>query len=468
MEAVTTESQTATCEQAALQKTESPRELYGKLLRLALPIMAGNFVHTLYNLADTWFLGKLSREAVAAPSIAFNIIMLLVVFGGSFSMAGTTLMAQAKGKGDPEKVDYYLGQMTALVMLSGFLLMILGLVLAVPLLNLLRVPAEVYEPTLVYMRIMMLEIPFMFISFSLAGALQAIGNSLTPFKIQLLTVGLNIVLDPLFIFGLGPIPAMGVAGAAWATLLSRVVSAAIAVWMLTSGHYGIRLKRVNLSLRKESVLLLAKIGLPSSFGQAISTLGFTVMQGAVNSFGTAVIAAFGVGNRLIGLFNMPAMGFSQATATLVGQSLGAKNKARAKQVVNQSLLTILVFISIAMTLTFFFGASLVRFFVDDPETIAHGVMQFRIVSVSVVFFALFNVLNGAFQGGGDTIPVMANNIFRLWGLRVPLLYLMAFGLGWGPVGIWWSMFWSNLVVTLVAYLLYRTDRWAHKINPETL
>jgi len=277
-------------------------------------------------------------------------------------------------------------------------------------------------------------------------------------------VVLNIALDPVLIFGLGPFPAIGVAGAAVATIFSRAVSAAISAYILISGKRGLRLHARHLPLKKESALLFVRIGLPSSFGQAVSTLGFTVMQGAVNAFGTAVIAAFGVGNRIIGLFNMPAMGFSQATATLVGQSLGAKDKEKAKLVVHQSLLTIFAFISVAMTLTFFFGASFTRFFVDDPEVIAHGVMQFRIVSVSVVFFALFNVLNGAFYGGGDTVPVMANNIFRLWGLRVPLLYLMAFTLGWGPVGIWWSMFASNMGVTAIAWFLYRSERWARSVG----
>jgi putative MATE family efflux protein len=452
---------------------ESPKALYKRLLRLALPIMAGQFVHTLYNIADSYFLGKLGKEALAAPSIAFNILMLLMVLGSGFSMAGTTLMAQAKGKaakdpGERGKVDFYLGQMAALTLYASLALMFAGILFAEPLLALLRVPADVYEPTLIYMRIMMFEIPLMFMSFILASALQAVGNSVTPFKIQLVTVTLNIALDPLLIFGLGFIPSMGVAGAAVATVISRAVAAAISLTLLISGRFGVRLQLRHMALKKESVLLLTRIGLPSSFGQAISTLGFTVMQGAVNAFGTAVIAAFGIGTRIIGLFNMPAMGFSQATATLVGQCLGAKDSVKAKLVVHQSLLTILAFISVAMSLTFFFGASFTRFFVDDPEVIAHGVMQFRIVSLSVVFFALFNVLNGAFQGGGDTVPVMANNIIRLWVLRVPLLYIMAFGLGWGPNGIWWSMFVSNLGVTAIAYALYKTDRWTRKINPDTL
>ncbi|HOX91762.1 MAG TPA: MATE family efflux transporter, partial [Spirochaetales bacterium] len=316
------------------------KALYRRLIKLALPIMAGNFLHTLYNMADTYFLGKLGKEAVSAPSIAFNIVMLLTVLGSSFGSAGMTLMAQAKGKGEHDKVNFYLGQTAGLTMSLGIILMIIGFSFSAPLLSLLKVPSDVYGPTYTYMRICMAEIPLMFISFTLSAALQAVGDSITPFKIQLVTVILNVVLDPILIFGLGPIPAMGVAGAAIATVASRAVAAGIALYILFSGKRGPKLTFASMKLQREPVLLLAKVGLPSSFGQALSTLGFTVMQGAVNAFGSAVIAAFGIGNRIIGLFNMPAMGFSQATATLVGQSLGAKDVPRAKLVVRQSLITI--------------------------------------------------------------------------------------------------------------------------------
>lgn len=426
--------------------------------------MAGNFVHTLYNLADTFFIGKLGKEAVGAPSIAFNIVMLLTVLGSSFGAAGMTLMSQSRGRGEQEKVNYYLGQTAGLTIISGFILMIVGIIFSKPLLSLLRVPPEVYDYTYTYMSICMAEIPFMFISFTFSAALQAIGDGVTPFKVQLITVVLNVILDPILIFGIGPIPAMGVAGAAIATVVSRAVSAMVALYILFSGKKEVRLSFSSMRLERKSVFLLFKIGLPSSVGQALSTLGFTVMQGAVNSFGPAVIAAFGVGNRIIGMFNMPAMGFSQATASLVGQSLGEKNIPKAKLVVRQSLITIGIFISIFMSLTFFFGAELVQFFVNDPEVMSHGFHQFRIVSISVVFFAFFNVLNGAFQGGGDTMPIMVNNILRLWGFRVPSLYLLSFVFGIGPLGIWWSMFISNMASTTIVWILYKTGRWAHKVN----
>jgi Na+-driven multidrug efflux pump len=193
-----------------------------------------------------------------------------------------------------------------------------------------------------------------------------------------------------------------------------------------------------------------------------------VLQGVVNTFGTAVVAAFGVGNRIIGLFNMPALGFSQATTSLVGQQLGAKRKDRAVTVVKQSVVTVTVFIVVGMTLTFFFGSSFVRFFIDDPEVIQHGATMFRVISMSVVLFAMFTVAVGAFQGGGDTKPVMYLNIGRLWGLRLPVAYLLAIVLHMGPNGIWWAMFVSNLVTAVVGFAILKRGRWLHKINPDTL
>jgi putative MATE family efflux protein len=441
----------------------TPRERYTRLIGLALPIMAGSFAHTLYNVVDTWFLGKLGKEAVAAPTIAFNIVMLLTVLGSSFGSAAMTLIAQSRGAGDDAKANRVLGQAATIMLGSGILLMAVGFACTEPLLYLLQVPPDVYAPTLEYMRICMAEIPLMFVAFLFSGAAQASGDAVTPLKLQLIAVALNVALDPLLIFGFGPVPAMGVAGAAVATVASRAVSAAASMRLLCKGTNGLKLSLSRMRLDRDTAVRLAKIGLPSSLGQALSTLGFTVMQGAVNAFGAAVIAAFGVGNKIIGLFNMPAMGFSQATAALVGRSLGAGDVEGAKLTVRQSLLTIFAFIGVAMTFTFFFGAELTRFFVDDAEVIAHGVTQFRIVSISVVFFALFNVLTGAFQGGGDTVPIMATNIVRLWVLRVPSLYALAFAFGMGPDGIWWSMVISNLGVTAIAYAVYRGGRWARRI-----
>ena len=430
--------------------------------------MMGNFFQMLYNLADSFFLGKIGKEALSAPSISMNLIFFMIIFAFGFSNAGTTLISQSKGKGDREKMDFYLGQMTTLILIIAVLISVLGITFTDRLLVLMQVPEDTFDYTSSYLRIIFSGIPFMFMSFVLRSSLQGIGNSVTPLIVQSVTVVLNIILDPILIFGLGPVPSMTVKGAAYATVFSRIVASVIGITILVRGRRGIKLKLKNMIPEGKAVKLLLKIGIPSSVGQGISALGFTVLQGVVNSLGSSVIAAFGVGNRIIGLFNMPAMGISQATAVLVGQRIGAKDHSGAWRVVKHSFLTVFVFISLGMSLTFFKGSSVVKFFVNDPEVIKHGVMLFKIVSPSVVFFALFTISTGVLQGAGDTKPVMIFNIIRLWGIRVPVVYLLVAFTSLGAVSIWIGMFASNLIISIAGFVLLSKGRWLYKINPDDI
>lgn len=449
-------------------QSESQQVTLKPLLVLAVPIMLGNFLQMLFNIIDAYFLGKLGKEALAAPSISFTIVIFLIVFGFGLSMAGTTLISQAKGKGDQEKVDFYLGQTTTVLLVVSILISVLGIVFAPPLLRLMQVPDAAFPYTLRYLRIVLFGLPFMFMAFVLQSCLQGIGDSMTPLVLQAITVGLNVGLDPLLIFGVGPFPRMEVTGAAVGTVISRGIGSAIALAVFIRGRRGMKLTLSNMIPKKESMKLLLKIGIPTSLGQGISALGFTVLQGVVNSLGTAVIAAFGVGNRIIGLFNMPAMGISRAAGVLVGQNLGAKNRDGAMKAARLSLITILVFIVPSMTFTFFFGNHFVRFFIDDPEVIAYGVSMFRLISPAVVFFALFTVFMGAFQGGGDTKPIMVLNILRLWGFRVPLAYALSILLGIGPSGIWIAMVFSNVTTAIIGFFLFQSKRWMEKLNPDMI
>ncbi len=443
-------------------------KLLKTLTTLALPIMATNLLHMLYNLADTYFLGKLGPEAISAPSVSFSIVFFMIIFGSGFSMAGTTLISQAKGKGDEERINFYVSQVFLMLSILSVIIMAAGILGADYLLIAMQVPRDILPTVATYLRIIFIGMPLMFMSFVLRATLQGVGDSVTPMKIQIITVIVNVILDPILIFGLGPVPALGVAGAAIATIIARGVSMVMVLRILITGKRGIKLERKYLKPDPTAWRLIIKIGLPSSVGGGISALGFTVMQGLVNTYGAAVIAAFGVGNRIIGLFNMPAQGISQATAVLVGQCLGRKDHKAAEQTVSYGILTILLFVVSGMVVTFFYGNSVTRFFIDDPEVISYGAQLFRVVSLSVVFFCLFTVINGAFQGGGDTKPIMVFNILRLWGLRIPLALLLTQVFEMGPVGIWWAMCISNILVAAGNYMLYRTGRWKYRLNPEQI
>ena len=156
---------------------------------------------------------------------------------------------------------------------------------------------------------------------------------------------------------------------------------------------------------------------------------------------------------------MPAQGISQGTAILVGKKLGEHKNGEAASIAKRGLLICGIFISIGMGLVMIYGKYVIMFFVNDPEVIAHGVQMFRITSASVVFFALYTVVMGVFQGGGMTRPIMVMNIVRLWGLRVPLSYLLPLVLGLGSSGIWWAMLISNFLVLLWSLYLFGKGSW---------
>ena len=210
---------------------------------------------------------------------------------------------------------------------------------------------------------------------------------------------------------------------------------------------------------RPTLSLLVRIGFPASIGQSVSSLGFAVVQGMVNTFGPAVIAAFGIGNRIQSLFHMPAYGISQGVAILVGKKLGEGEPDEADALTRRGMLISGVFISIGMTLVLIFGRYVILFFVNDPDVALYGVQMFWYTAPSVICFAFYTIVLGAFQGGGETRPVMTMNIVRLWVLRVPLCYLLPMAFGLGTQGLWLAMLLSNLIVAVWAMILFHRGSW---------
>lgn len=421
--------------------------------------MAGSLVETLYNLTDAFFLGKLGAVEIAAPSVSTSLVFFLIIFASGLSGAGTTLIAQVKGRGDEARMNFYMNQTALLLAVASVILTIAGLALSEPVLRLLNTPAEVRGYALSYLRIVFCGMPFMFAYFLLQSSYSAIGDTLTPLKVHLTAVLANLVLDPILIFGPGPLPALSVTGAAIATVASQGLGAFLSLRILLRGNSSLRLRRSLLMPDTKAIGLILRIGLPSSFGQALSALGFTVLQGVVNLFGMGAIAAFGVGNRIIGLFNLPAQGLSVATTTMVGQAMGARDEKTAARSVWTALRLCLLLVGPPLAASFFFGGSLVRVFVDDPEAIRIGDVMFKVVAPSVLFFCLYLVMTGAFQGAGDTRIIMTLSIVRLWGVRVPLAYALVFLTGMGPLSIWIAMFVSNLATAAAGFAWFRSGRW---------
>lgn len=432
-----------------------------QLFKIALPIMAANLLQSLYNLADTYFLGSLGAEAVSAPSITGNISNFLIVFGMGFSLAGTTIISQTFGhnKKAGKEIDQMASQLLLIDLVLAVFIAIVGVILTEPLCKLMDVPEGItYDYTVTYMSITFWTVPLMFMDYVLRSILQGLGDSVTPLYVQVVTVSLNCVLDPIFIHVLD----LEVAGAAYATFIARAVSAIVSLLILFSGKKGVKVSFRDMRIQKSFLRKIFRIGFPAALGQGISNLGFAVIQGVTNSFGPAVIAAFGIGNKITNFFMMPAMGISQGVQVLVARKLGEGNNKEASKVVIRALIYIGIFVTVGMVFCMVQGDMVMRFFVTDPEVIFYGQQFFNVITFSIIIFGIYTVITGAFNGGGETQYTMWANIIRLWGVRVPFAYILP--ILFGTYGLWFSMFLSNIVAFLILLPPFVKGKWKHQID----
>jgi len=274
-----------------------------------------------------------------------------------------------------------------------------------------------------------------------------------------LAVGLNVILDPILIFGLG----MGVGGAATATIIARGIFSFYAVYRLFLSPKGIKLKKRHLKFKKEILSRIIKVGLPAAVGQSTTAFGFIILNIFIISFGQSTLAAFGIGNRINSLILMPAMGIGSALATIVGQNLGANNIARAKQAVKTSTKLTTIFLLIGGSIIFMLSDVVISQFTTDPEVFKQGTFYLRLVTASLPFMGLFQIFIGTFQGAGHTIMAMSIMMGRLWGLRIPLILIFKSFTNLGHHSVWYAMILSNALICIVGLGLYMTGRWQTKI-----
>jgi len=437
------------------------------MLLIAWPVMVSNGLQALYNLIDAFWLGKVSTEALSAPTVAWPVIFTFMSLGIGYQWAGSTLVAQYTGAGDRAGADRAGTQVFSFLFLLSLVVAALGYGLAPTVLWLLHTPEEVYPLSLSYLRIVSLGFPLMYGAFAFTGLLLGVGDTRTPMYLNGASVLLNAVLDPFLIFGWGPAPELGVAGAAVATVLSRGLAGLAGVGLLGMGRLGLRLRPAWLLPRWTYVRKILQVGTPNAVDHVGTSLGFVVVMGLVAGFGTTVVAAYGVGQRIINLFNTAIWGATSALLTMVGQNLGADQADRAEQIARRGIrATFVVLVTLALV-TVSVRRPLYLMFIADPAVIAEGSLFLAIFGLSVPFFGLFAAASSVFRGAGHTVPPMVLSLVRLWGFRVFLSWLLGYRLGLGPLGLWGGMALSNVLAGLLLHGWLLRGTWKRKvIEPE--
>ncbi|WP_370979822.1 MATE family efflux transporter [Agaribacterium sp. ZY112] len=430
------------------------------LYSLALPIILANILQSCYQFTDAFWVGRLGSAAVAAVSVSTPVTFLLIAIGSGLAMAGTTLTAQYMGAGRQDKVNEVAGQTLLMVVGLSSVLGAIGLVLAPHLLTLMGVEQDVYNDALKFMRVSFIGIVFVFTFSMFQSLMRGVGHTLIPLVIVFTTVLLNLILDPLFIFGYGPIPAFGVEGAAMATLGTQSLAALVGVCVLWRGKWGIRLRLKHLvpqpSYMKKAVLL----GFPGSVELSTRSLGLMVMSFLVASMGTLTIAAYGIGANIIQLVMIPAMGLSMAVSTLVGQNMGAGKIERAEQVTKLATLMGCLFLTLIGGLAYLTAPHIMWFFVpNEAEVIKQGAHFIRVMCLSWGGIGVQLCILAAFRASGNMINAMVLAMVSQWILRFPLAYLLSKHTSMGEEGLWWSFPITNIVTALIALAWFYAGGW---------
>ena len=428
-----------------------------KIISLAGPLMVVALLHNTQILIDMFWVGKLGAASIAAVAMSGTIVMVLFAIIAGVSTGTLSLVARHVGAKNRAEADTVATQSISLAIIMSSLAIVLGVLFTNKLFLLLGASEEVLQVGMGYLKIILVGGIAMFLLFLGNAILQGAGDTVTPMKLMILANLINIVLDPIFIFGIG-VPRMNTAGAAVATVTSQAISAFLIIWMLSSRRCRVNIHFAKWRIKFRVMKQILKIGLPSSLQLFFRSLMGIVLIGIVAKFGTFAVAAYGVGMRLLMVVLMPAFALGGSAAALVGQNLGSRQIQRAKQ--SAWLATIFDIIIMLFISVIFYsaGSQIMSVFNKDPQVVSLGVEYLRITTPFYIFIALGVVLNRALAGAGDTFVPMIITLCSLWGFQIPMAIWLS-NTHLGLIGIWWAIALASALNGISILIWFEIGKW---------
>ena len=431
------------------------------ILKLSLPMMISNLLQATYNITDTFWVGRLGSYAIAAVTISFPLVFVMIAIAMGIGVGGSILIAHAAGRAfktkkqkDKKQINLITSQTFVLLFLAAVAVSFIGFLLTPKIVSLLSSEQAVFENAVVYMRTIFIGFSFMVIYYVFEAALRALGNTKTPMKFVFISVLINVILDPILIFGLGPFPRMGVFGAALATVISRAIISLIALYHLIKGTYGIKFELDFLKPKIKIIKDILKLGIPTSFEMGSIAIGSFMITYLVSALGTATLAAFGIVTRLFSFFMIPSLAISVAISTIVAQNFGAENIKRAFLSLRKAALFGSKIIFFMTILSFIFARQIVSSFTSEAEVIYLGTLFLRIITPFMIVGFARHVFIGFFRGIKRTDISMFISIAHNVVLRFFCAYILAFVLNLGAIGLWWSYVATGFLGLWLTYFIY--------------
>jgi len=428
---------------------------------LAFPLMLSYALHTTQSIIDMFWVGRLGSVAIAAVAMSTTVVMVLVTLIFGISTGTVALVSQNIGARRQKEADVVASQSIILSLISSVIIAIIGFLAVERLFQILGAQPEVISAGTGYLRILLLGGAAMFILFVGNALLQGSGDVVIPMIAIIIANVLNIILDPIFIFGIDRIglPGMGTKGAALASVISQIIACVFILRVLCKGHSHVHIRLKEFRLKLKVMFQILKIGIPSSLQMFFRALMALVMMSIVASFSTNAVAAYGIGMRLQMVCLMPAFALGTTAATLVGQNLGAGKISQArKSALVATGLDLIIMISIGI-MFFTFAPGIISIFDKNKEVILIGSRYLRITALFYSFIAFSVVLNRALGGAGDTLVPMLISFVSLWLVQIPLAFILPRFFGLGLDGVWWAVAVAFTVNGLLTLIWFQIGYW---------
>jgi len=429
---------------------------------LAVPVVAGMFMEFALQVTDYFWVGKLGAAPQDAVTTSMVVIWSMWSLMSLITVGIAAIVARYIGARDTDTAAHFARQGFLMALIVGLSLAVAGYLYTPFALRFMEAGEATFSHAAPYLRISLLAAPLFFVTETVFAVFRASGDTRTPLKIGILYVSLNMLLDPVLIFGLGPFPEMGVSGAAIATAISVAVAMTVALTKVARGRLGYH---VGMSLhvlpKIKDMLKIGRIGFPMALQQLVFVVVYWFLIKIVHQYGEIAGAAMGIGNRMESLSYLTCFGFSIAASTMVGQNLGAGKPDRAARCAWTA-----AGIGIAMTFVISvvfiaFPRTIASIFTSDPGVLEIATDYLIILGLSQVTMATEIILEGAFGGAGDTVPPMLVMVPGAVA-RIPLAYFLCFTLDWGINGVWWTLTMTTTVKAIVLAIWFQRGRWKLK------
>jgi putative MATE family efflux protein len=440
--------------------TESKHILH--VLNLALPSAGEQMLGMLVGLVDTFLVGHLGADALAAVGVANQWVMMAMVFFGAIGTGATALIARMIGARDRDGADRVLRQALLLALIMGALVMIPLLTLARPAVQLMGAEGGALPLGAQYLRIVSVVTLFTSIQFVGNACLRGAGDTRTPLIVMAIVNVINIIVAWTLINGVFGLPKLGVAGSALGAMAARLAGGVLVVAVLLRGRARLKLRLSGFRVDVGLIQRVLRVGVPTGAEQIVFRLGMMSYTRVVASLGTAAFAAHQVALASESLSYMPGFGFAVAATALVGQGLGAKDPQRAERDGYTAFGIAAAIMTLMGVIFIVFARPIVGFFTTDPEVIALGAPPLRLIGLAQPFLASTMALAGALRGAGETrVPMLVNGI-SIWVVRIPLVLFITQVLGWGLTGAWVAMSIDLVVRGGFIFYHFRAGKWKER------